>query len=90
MIIDFILAVFAGIVTQSFFVFLILIVFARALFIRPDRPFSSGLFKPGLLAIGISTVVLVRVAWVLLTLALWAIGIAALSSLVGGDCDCDL
>ena len=53
MIIDFILAAFAGIVTQSFFVFLILIVFA-ALFIRPDRPFSSGLVKLALMALGIS------------------------------------
>lgn len=53
MIIDFILAVFAGVVTQSFFVFLILIVFA-ALFIRPDRPFSSGLVKLVLMALGIS------------------------------------
>lgn len=53
MIIDFILAVFAGIVTQSFFVFLILIVFA-ALFIRPDRPFSRGLVKLALMALGIS------------------------------------
>lgn len=53
MIIDFMLAVFAGIVTQSFFVFLILIVFA-ALFIRPDRPFSSGLLKLALMALGIS------------------------------------
>ena len=53
MIIDFILAVFAGIVTQSFFVFLLLIVFA-ALLIRPDRPFSSGLVKMALMALGIS------------------------------------
>lgn len=53
MIIDFILAVFAAIVTQSFFVFLILIVFA-ALFIRPDRPFSSGLVELALIALGIS------------------------------------
>lgn len=67
MIIDFILAVFAGIGTESFFVFLMLIVLA-ALFIRPDRPFSSGLVR----------------------LALMALGISALFSLFGGDCDCDL
>ena len=53
MIIDFILAVFAGVVTQSFFIFLILIFFA-VLFIRPDRPFSSGLLKLALMALGIS------------------------------------
>lgn len=69
MIIDVIFAVFAGVVTQSFFFFLILIVFA-ALFMHPDRPFSSGLLK----------------------LALMALGISALFSLLGGggDCDCDL
>lgn len=53
MIIDFILAVFAGIVTESFFVFLILIGLA-AFFSRPDRPFSSGLLKLALVALGIS------------------------------------
>lgn len=53
MIVDFTLAVFAGVVTQSFVVFLILIAFA-ALFIRPDRPFSSGLLKLALMALGIS------------------------------------
>lgn len=53
MIVDFILAAFAGIVTQSFVVFLILMVFA-ALFVRPDRPFSSGLLKLALMALGIS------------------------------------
>lgn len=57
MIIDLILAAFAGIVTQSFFVFLILTVFA-ALFIRPDRPFSSGLVKLALMAMGISALFL--------------------------------
>ncbi|QLQ25802.1 MAG: hypothetical protein HZT41_13865 [Dechloromonas sp.] len=91
MIVEFILAALVGIATKNFVVFVVLIVLARVLIrIRPDLPLSSGLFKPGLLAIGISTVVLARVAWVLLTLALWAIGIAALSSLLGGDCDCDL
>lgn len=53
MIIDFILAVFVGVITQSFFAFLILIVFS-ALFIRPDRPFSSGLLKLALMALGMS------------------------------------
>lgn len=53
MIIDFILAVFAGIVTESFFVFVILCGFA-ALFIRPDRPLSSGLFRLAFIALGIS------------------------------------
>lgn len=53
MIIDFILAVFAGIVTQSFLVFVILIVLA-ALVVRPDHPFSSGLLKLALMAIGMS------------------------------------
>lgn len=53
MVIDFILAVFAGIVTQSFLVFVILIVLA-ALVVRPDRPFSSGLLKLALMAIGMS------------------------------------
>lgn len=69
MIVDFILAVFAGFVTQSSFLFLVLIVVA-ALFVRPGRPFSGGLLK----------------------LALMALGISALFSLVGGgsDCDCDL
>lgn len=53
MVIDFMLAVFAGIVTQSFLVFVILIVLA-ALVVRPDRPFSSGLLKLALMAIGMS------------------------------------
>lgn len=53
MIVDFILAVFAGFVTQSFFVFLVLIVLA-VLFVRPGRPFSSGLLKLALMALGIS------------------------------------
>lgn len=53
MIIDFILAVFAGVVTQSFFIFLMLIFFA-VLFVRSDRPFSSGLLKLALMALGIS------------------------------------
>lgn len=53
MIIDFILAVFAGVVTQSFFIFLILILFT-VMFVRPDRPFSSGLLKLALMALGIS------------------------------------
>lgn len=53
MVIDFMLAVFAGIVTQSFLVFVILIVLA-ALVVRPDRSFSSGLLKLALMAIGMS------------------------------------
>ena len=53
MIIDFILAVFAGVVTQSFFIFMILVVFAAS-FVQPDRPFSSGLLKQALMALGIS------------------------------------
>lgn len=53
MVIDFILAVSAGIATQSFFVFLILIVFA-AFYIRSGRPFPSGFLKLALLALGIS------------------------------------
>lgn len=53
MIIDFILAALAGIVAESFIVFLILIVLA-ALLIQPDRPFSSGLVKLALMALGIS------------------------------------
>lgn len=53
MIIDLALAALAGIVTESFFVFLILIVLA-ALLIRPDRPFSSGLVRLALIALGIS------------------------------------
>ncbi len=91
MIVDFILAALVGIAAKNFTVFLALIVVARILIrIQPDLPLSSGLFKPGLLAIGTSAVVLARVSWIVLTLALWAIGIAALSSLLGGDCDCDL
>ncbi|MDY0071958.1 MAG: hypothetical protein RBR77_04855 [Thauera sp.] len=53
MIIDFILAAFVGIATQSFFMFLMLIICA-AVFIRPERPFSSGLVKLALMALGIS------------------------------------
>ncbi len=67
MIIDFILAVFAGIATESFFVFVFLMVLS-VLFTGPDRPFSSGLLR----------------------LAFMALGISALMSLFGGDCDCDL
>ena len=52
MIVDFILTAFAGFVTQSSFVFLVLIVLA-ALFVRPGRPFSSGLLKLALMALGI-------------------------------------
>lgn len=53
MIVDFILAAFAGVVTQSFFIFCVLIVLA-ALFVRPERPFSSGLLKLALMAMGVS------------------------------------
>ena len=66
MVIDLILAVWLGFSLQSFTVFLILMVLA-ALLARADRPFSSGLLK----------------------LALMALGISALFSLLGGG-DCDL
>ncbi|WP_126444268.1 hypothetical protein [Sulfuricystis multivorans] len=67
MIIDLILAAYAGVSTESFFVFVFLMVLS-VLLADPDRPFSSGLFR----------------------LAFIALGISALSSLFGGDCDCDL
>lgn len=47
---------------------MIIDIILAALLIRPDRPFSSGLVR----------------------LALMALGISALLSLFGGDCDCDL
>jgi len=53
MIIDFILAVLGGIVTQSFIVFFVLIFLALP-FIKPDQPFYSGLFKMLLIMAGIS------------------------------------
>jgi hypothetical protein len=67
MVIDFIIAVFAGIAGKSLALFLILVVLS-ALFARPPRPWSSGL----------------------LNLVLLLTGISILSSLFGGDCDCDL
>jgi hypothetical protein len=91
MIVDVIIAVVASFATTSVWVFLALVTLAAiSIRIQPDLPLSSGLLKPGLMAIGISTVVLIRVGWVLLTLCFWVIGIAALSSLLGGDCDCDV
>lgn len=91
MIVDVIIAVVAGFATKSVWVFLALVSLAAILIrIQPDLPLSSGLLKPGLMAIGISTFVLIRVGWVLLTLCFWVIGIAALSSLLGGNCDCDV
>lgn len=53
MIIDFILATVLGITVQSFLVFVVLFVLG-AIFWRPDRPFSSGLLKFALVALGIS------------------------------------
>lgn len=64
MIIDFILATVLGITVQSFLVFVVLLVLG-AIFWRPDRPFgrssklrfapfSSGLLKFALVALGIS------------------------------------
>lgn len=91
MIVDVVIAVAAGFATESIWVFLVLAALAAiSIRIQPDLPLSSGLFKPGLIAIGTSAVVLARVVWALLTLAFWIIGIAALFSLLGGGCDCDL
>lgn len=53
MIIDFILATVLGITAQSYFVFVVLLVLG-AIFWRQDRPFSSGLLKFALVALGIS------------------------------------
>lgn len=53
MIIDLILATVLGIAAQSLLVFVVLIVLG-AIFWRPDRPFSSGLLKFALVALGIS------------------------------------
>jgi len=75
MIIDFILAALAGIFTQNFSIFLILLVLAvlyAALLGRPDRPFSSGLVRLALIALGISVL-----------FSLFGGGGD------GGDCDCD-
>ncbi|MBK8891154.1 MAG: hypothetical protein IPN75_12685 [Dechloromonas sp.] len=81
MIVDVVIAVAAGFATKNAWVFLALVALAAiSIRIQPDLSLSSGLLKPGLMAIGISAVVLARVAGVVLTLALWAIGIAVLSS----------
>lgn len=53
MIIDLILATVLGIAAQSLLVFVVLIVLG-AIFWRPGRPFSSGLLKFALVALGIS------------------------------------
>lgn len=53
MLVDLLLAIIVGLVTQSFWVFL-LIVLVGALFSRPDRPFASGVLKVVLIALGIS------------------------------------
>ncbi len=53
MIVDVIVAVSAGVATQSFAVFFALLVFASFL-AQPDRPFSSGLLRLALFALGIS------------------------------------
>ncbi len=91
MIVDVVIAVVAGIATKSIWVFLALVALAAiSIRIQPNLPLSSRLLKPGLIAIGISAVVLVRVVWALLTLVAWIIGIAALFSFLGGGCDCDL
>ncbi len=91
MIVDVIIAVAAGFATKSIWVFLALVALAAiSIRIQPELPLSSGLLKPGLMAIGISAVLLAQLAWIVLTFTLWAIGIAALSSLLGGGCDCDL
>lgn len=91
MIVDVVIALVAGFATKSIWVFLALAALAAiSIRIQPDLPLSSGLLKPGLMAIGISAVVLARVLCGLLTLALWIVGIAALFSLLGGGCDCDL
>lgn len=91
MIVDVVIAVAAGFATKSIWVSLVLVALAAvSIRIQPDLPLSSGLLKPGLIVVGFSTVFLARVLWVLLTLAFWIIGIAALFSLLGGACDCDL
>lgn len=53
MIIDVLLAIILGLVTQSLWV-LVLILILGALFGRPDRPFASGVLKFALIALGIS------------------------------------
>jgi hypothetical protein len=53
MITDFILAVVAGIATQSFVIFG-LVLLLGVFFWRADRPFSSGVFKFAFIALGIS------------------------------------
>ena len=54
MIVDLILATIIGIAAESFPVFLVFLALG-AIFSRPDRPFSSGLLKLALMALGIST-----------------------------------
>lgn len=53
MVIDFLIALYFGIVSWNFFIFLILIVLALP-FARPDRPLSSGLLRLALVALGVS------------------------------------
>lgn len=53
MIVDLLLALSLGLYLQSLFVFLLLFVLA-GVFVRPDRPWSSGLLRAVLLAAGLS------------------------------------
>ncbi|MEW5889137.1 MAG: hypothetical protein AB1768_08785 [Pseudomonadota bacterium] len=53
MIIDFILAVWAGLETRSFAIFF-LVLLIGGFFWHPDRPLSSGLFRFAFIALGIS------------------------------------
>lgn len=53
MLIDLFLALIIGIAAQSVAAFLILIALA-AILARPDQPFSSGLLKLAMLAVGLS------------------------------------
>jgi hypothetical protein len=53
MITDFILAIVAGIATESFAV-IGLVLLLGALFWRPERPFASGILRLAFIALGIS------------------------------------
>jgi len=53
MVIDFILALIFGIASQSFAIFVLLILLALP-FVRPERPFKSGLLRLSLMALGVS------------------------------------
>lgn len=57
MIIDFVLAAFAGFGAESFTIFTILM-FLALIFVRRDRPWSSGLVRFALMALGISALLL--------------------------------